>query len=654
MEMKARVMREKLFCLVLLFLAAAFSAGAASADPGGTAAGRVTVSDGGGVELYFRPGNNGAAFAIASGWRGAPGVLNDDPAVARPIALAALDKAYSRYPKADYSDAEWAQIQAAYNSGKSEIAAAGDYPGIQTALAAAAEAMAGVTASYGNRDIRVAVTVEKFILNGGYIVEPTLYTVKNHALASNVVLDALKARYPGVTRPYKSSGTPEKNFYLSGVYDPDYKGPSEGEQSFSGYLSEMDEGSQSGWMYAVNNGFPGVGAAAFSLIDGDVVRWQYTKTGLGSDIGADNSAWGADGGVTTADKDKLTWRVAEINTDDNKGDYGTAYEKAIAVLSRITSTQAEVDAALANLKTPSGNGNDDNNNDDDSDNDDPNAPGDGNGDTSSVSWEDITDQAGIPSAVDEKIGADFAGASESFSANGVTIAKASDVREIIASGALPRQIADLGKNVGSFLRVVDGRIEANERALIAAIEVSSSLSGSVDADKPVITANPVSVTASARGSTVIIPIPVSFKKLADAGAATFKDIVILKLKDDGSLLTPSRKSELAGISREGDYVIKDDTGETVNDGTPVSGSGTYYVCIAVRDGGAYDWDETDSDAHIFDPICAGVAKNAVGGGNDQSGGGSGEGGGGGGCDSGAFLLAALLGCAAIAATKRAE
>jgi hypothetical protein len=39
--------------------------------------------------------------------------------------------------------------------------------------------------------------------------------------------------------------------------------------------------------------FPGVGAAEWELNDGDVVRWQYTKTGLG----ANNSAWGAGNGI---------------------------------------------------------------------------------------------------------------------------------------------------------------------------------------------------------------------------------------------------------------------------------------------------------------------------------------------------------------------
>ena len=42
----------------------------------------------------------------------------------------------------------------------------------------------------------------------------------------------------------------------------------------------------SGWMYAVNNVFPGYGAAQYKPKDGDVMRWQYTVWGYGTDLGA--------------------------------------------------------------------------------------------------------------------------------------------------------------------------------------------------------------------------------------------------------------------------------------------------------------------------------------------------------------------------------
>lgn len=50
-------------------------------------------------------------------------------------------------------------------------------------------------------------------------------------------------------------------------------------------LGEFDEGPLSGWMYSVNGTFPDFSAGIYSLKNGDVVRWQYTKD-LGKDLGA--------------------------------------------------------------------------------------------------------------------------------------------------------------------------------------------------------------------------------------------------------------------------------------------------------------------------------------------------------------------------------
>jgi LPXTG-motif cell wall-anchored protein len=92
-----------------------------------------------------------------------------------------------------------------------------------------------------------------------------------------------------------------------------------------------------------------VGAAARALNDGDVVRWQFTLIGYGADLNADNAAWGASSLKALADKDALTWRVAEINAADSRDNYGAAYTNALAVLTKHDSTQQEADDALAAL-----------------------------------------------------------------------------------------------------------------------------------------------------------------------------------------------------------------------------------------------------------------------------------------------------------------
>ena len=51
-----------------------------------------------------------------------------------------------------------------------------------------------------------------------------------------------------------------------------------------GNLYEYDCGPQSGWMYSVNDVYPGLGCSAYTLADGDSVVFRYTCD-LGGDLG---------------------------------------------------------------------------------------------------------------------------------------------------------------------------------------------------------------------------------------------------------------------------------------------------------------------------------------------------------------------------------
>ena len=51
-------------------------------------------------------------------------------------------------------------------------------------------------------------------------------------------------------------------------------------------LYEFDCGSESGWMISFNNWFMDQGASAFTVEDGDVIKWQYNCQ-WGADIGND-------------------------------------------------------------------------------------------------------------------------------------------------------------------------------------------------------------------------------------------------------------------------------------------------------------------------------------------------------------------------------
>lgn len=216
--------------------------------------------------------------------------------------------------------------------------------------------------SAGSSDITVCVTMEKFTLGQGYIIEPILVKVKKHTPVSEVITDLLKKKYPGVSQPCKNEGTIESGFYLSYVYDTDTDinipgfildafGGNLGARASSSYLGEFDYSPWSGWIYSVNGDFVDTGASDWKLENKQVVRWQFTLDKN------DNALYptGQSPDVSLANKEALTWRVAQINAMSNKasvlatGNNREKYDNAMAVLVKIDSTQAEVDKALSEL-----------------------------------------------------------------------------------------------------------------------------------------------------------------------------------------------------------------------------------------------------------------------------------------------------------------
>lgn len=223
-------------------------------------------------------------------------------------------------------------------------------------VALAQETVAGDT-------ITVCVTMEKFTLGQGYKIQPTLMRVPTGTKAS-----ALIAQMLGEGN-YEITGTVDSGFYLSAIADndlniniPDYIMTAINDhggldsRGDNHWLGEFDYYTNSGWMYCVNDRFPGVGAADYTLKNGDVMRWQYTLYGLGADLNADNREWGTSALITTANKDKLTWRMGEINAKADvaawlaQGDHQRQYDNAMAMLKNMESSQDQVDTALAALQ----------------------------------------------------------------------------------------------------------------------------------------------------------------------------------------------------------------------------------------------------------------------------------------------------------------
>lgn len=220
----------------------------------------------------------------------------------------------------------------------------------------------------------ITVSVERFTLGLGYLVEPVkvpFYEGDNGANILTRVLEDYGYEYKYTGKINDTSGMVGSTFYLSYIRDdesekaqiPKYitdqikkeNGDLYGRQN-SDWLGEFDYTYMSGWMYSVNNVFPGYGAAQYKPKDGDVMRWQYTVWGYGTDLGA-VSKWSGDGFCKVANKTKLTKQIAEVNSASNVNkllankDIKTAYDNAYKVMQDMTISQSKVDSATTQLST---------------------------------------------------------------------------------------------------------------------------------------------------------------------------------------------------------------------------------------------------------------------------------------------------------------
>ena len=101
----------------------------------------------------------------------------------------------------------------------------------------------------------------------GWILKPISVTFYEGESVFNVLMRTCKQQ--GIHMEYMN--TPIYNSaYIEGI----------------GNLYEFDCGPQSGWMYSVNDVYPGLGCSAYTLADGDVIVFSYTCD-LGADLGAE-------------------------------------------------------------------------------------------------------------------------------------------------------------------------------------------------------------------------------------------------------------------------------------------------------------------------------------------------------------------------------
>ncbi|RDY22805.1 DUF4430 domain-containing protein [Romboutsia maritimum] len=227
----------------------------------------------------------------------------------------------------------------------------------------------------------VTIDIEKFTLGQGYIKEPVKVPFYEGDSVAHLVTRLLgEGNYTNTGSVGDTSGNTATGFYLASVKDnfngnekteiPEYilheikkTGQEvEYERTNPGFLGEFDYTNMSGWMYCVNSWFPNYGCSVYKPKDGDVIRWQFTTFGYGSDIGggmikpdgtdADNFQGAF---IPIAKKDDLTKAVAEINSASNKeqllanSEIKKAYDEAYKVLVDVDIDQTYVDEALEML-----------------------------------------------------------------------------------------------------------------------------------------------------------------------------------------------------------------------------------------------------------------------------------------------------------------
>ncbi|KAB5097503.1 DUF4430 domain-containing protein, partial [Bacteroides thetaiotaomicron] len=184
-------------------------------------------------------------------------------------------------------------------------------------------------------------------------------TVDDRTPASVVITDLLREN----GYDWENTGSITNSFYLAGVkpvnqtkakipqYILDHAGSVNMGDSSDKTLSEFDYHNMSGWMYSVDNDFPGVGASSWQMSDGEVMRWQFTVWGYGADLNADNTAWGSSSIVNVGDKGSLTWAVAELRSeyDDEVLEANEVYMDAMEVLTDPEASQSKINSAKTAL-----------------------------------------------------------------------------------------------------------------------------------------------------------------------------------------------------------------------------------------------------------------------------------------------------------------
>ena len=226
------------------------------------------------------------------------------------------------------------------------------------------------------------ITVEKFTIGQGYLVEPTKIEFKSGDTVASVfekVMDLKGYTYDAnsnwgfflnsidnadtgvIDIPAEISALPSYTSsyeYDGQTYTNEYAAPSNEKNDGNSLYEKNGLGSFSyngmaGWMFTVNNAFAATGADGVEVQDGDVIRFQFSVYGWGADLGKEDT-YTTIPAIKLADKTALTKEVGEINAKFNEWmtytNVSTAYGKAKQTLLKYNPTQEEIDSVLDALQ----------------------------------------------------------------------------------------------------------------------------------------------------------------------------------------------------------------------------------------------------------------------------------------------------------------
>lgn len=219
-----------------------------------------------------------------------------------------------------------------------------------------------VTAS---QEGKVVLSVEKFTIGQGFVVEPVEVSFKGETTIADIFTEVMNEKKIEFV-----NGSTNGTFYLSSIKNadngtvnipsaisdmepynqywisedtfvyPPTNDSNDGNEDFPN-LGEFAYCNMAGWMFTRNGELSSDYASAEKVSDGDVIRFQFTVYGYGADLGI---GYGIPANLEIPEKEDLIAALAKANNPKylSNSKVKAMYEKAIAAASSYDSTEKDI------------------------------------------------------------------------------------------------------------------------------------------------------------------------------------------------------------------------------------------------------------------------------------------------------------------------